>query len=107
MAMESMSNSNPRELLSELSKRQAVLKAEKQRGINDKNFTRQVDVRVEISQSSDRIKESEDSSVETVVTLPAHGGVVTLPTGGGGVILPTHGGNLELELEIDNLPTQR
>jgi conjugative relaxase-like TrwC/TraI family protein len=106
MAMESMSNSNPRQLLSDLHKRQAILKVEKQRGVNDNNVTREFDLQVEISQPSDLIKEREDVSVEAVVTLPTHGGSVTLPTHGGGAILPAHGGDLDPDLEIENSSTR-
>ncbi|AFY96813.1 MobF family relaxase [Chamaesiphon minutus] len=83
MAMDSMSNSNPRELLSELHKRQAVLKAEKQRGIDNKNVVREVDVPVEISQPLNLVKERESDSTEVGVTLPTEGGGVILPTQGG------------------------
>jgi ATP-dependent exoDNAse (exonuclease V) alpha subunit len=37
IAMESMSNRNPRELLSDLYKRQTILKAQKQHGVGDRS----------------------------------------------------------------------
>lgn len=106
MAMESMSNSNPRQLLSELHKRQAILKVEKQRGVSNNKVTHEVDLQVELSQPPNRIEEREDASAEAVVTLPTHGGIVTLPTHGGDAILPTYGEDLDPELEIENSPTR-
>jgi hypothetical protein len=72
MAMESMANRNPRELLSALDRRQAVLKAQKQDGVGDRSV-----VQVQIEPLMDNVKKSEDKlDKQEGVNVPTHGGDV-------------------------------
>lgn len=96
MAMESMSNRNPRELLSNLDRRQAILKAQKQHGVSDLNV-----LQVEIEPLLDRVNERDDLDEQEGVKVPTHGGSVKVPT---------HGGDVETlttrEYELDTTPVR-
>jgi hypothetical protein len=81
MVMESMSNRNPRELLSDLDRRQAILKAQKQHGVRDRHV-----LQVEVEPLLDNVNEREDElDRQESVKVPTHGGSVKVPTHGGDV----------------------
>jgi ATP-dependent exoDNAse (exonuclease V) alpha subunit len=81
MVMESMSNRNPRELLSDLDRRQAILKAQKQHGVSDRHV-----LQVEVEPLLDNVNEREDElDRQESVKVPTHGGSVKVPTHGGDV----------------------
>ena len=81
MVMESMSNRNPRELLSDLDRRQAILKVQKQHGVSDRHV-----LQVEVEPLLDNVNEREDElDRQESVKVPTHGGSVKVPTHGGDV----------------------
>jgi hypothetical protein len=70
-----MSNRNPRELRSDLYRRQAILKAQKQYGVSDRNV-----LQIEIEPSINNVNESEDLGKQAGVKVPTHGGGVKVPS---------------------------
>jgi hypothetical protein len=96
MAMDSMSNRNPRELLSDLARRQAILKAQKQDGVSDRHV-----LEVEVEPLLENVNERDDLDEQEGVKVPTHGGSVKVPT---------HGGDVETlttrEYELDTTPVR-
>ncbi|WP_373542038.1 AAA family ATPase [Chamaesiphon sp.] len=81
MVMESMSNRNPRELLSDLDRRQAILKAQKQHGVDERSV-----LQVKVEPLLDNVNERKDElEKQESVKVPTHGGSVKVPTHGGDV----------------------
>jgi hypothetical protein len=74
MAMESMGNRNPRELLSDLYRRQAILKAQKQQGVSDRNV-----LQVEEPSIKNVNKSEDELDKQQGVKMPTHGGGIRVP----------------------------
>jgi conjugative relaxase-like TrwC/TraI family protein len=97
MVMESMSNRNPRELLSDLARRQAILKAQKQHGVDERTV-----LQVKVEPLLDNVTERKDElEKQESVKVPTHGGSVKVPTHGGDVGMLT-----SREDELDTNPVR-